>query len=368
VRGLPPHQASDTQMVPPGPLTMPAVVIDHVSKTFRGVSALHQITLEMAKGEFLALLGPSGCGKSTLLRIIAGLERQSTGRVLIGRSDVSRLPTYDRGVAMVFHDDSMFPNMTLGENIGFGLRIARFTTAQIKRRVEQVAALLQIESSLDHRPETLSGGERLRAAIARALAVEPSVLLLDEPLLHLDPLERLEMRAELKSCLARTGITTFYATNDQAEAMGMADRVAVMQAGHIMQVATPGELYRHPACRFVAGLVGAPPMNLLTLDAPIGIVWLGALNLAAPASGAVVLGIRPEDLVLATPDTGFAFRVRVVEHLGSHVILTGETVGQKMRVVLPEAPDARPGSEIHLRPLPGRMLWMDAETGVALAA
>lgn len=269
---------------------------------------------------------------------------------------------------MVFQDDSIFPHMTVGENIGFGLRRAKNTAAQIRRQVERVADLLQIAASLDRRPVALSGAERQRVAIARALAVGPSVLLLDEPLRLLDPQDRLDMRAELKSSLSRAGIATIYATNDQAEAMGMADRIAVMRDGCVRQVGTPGELYNSPACRFVAGLVGAPPMNLLTLDAPIGIVWLGALNLAAPASGTVVLGVRPEDLVEATPETGFAFQVRVVERLGAQLMVTGETAGQKMRVILREGEDVWPGRIIYLRPLPGRVMWMDAETGVVLAA
>jgi len=349
------------------------IELQDVVKRFDERAVLAGVNLAVNEGDVKVVMGPSGCGKSTLLRCINRLVEPTSGSIRFRGQEVTG-PGVDvralrLGIGFVFQQFALYRHLSVIDNVTLALRKLRgMSRVEAEARAMHELNRLGLAEQRDQYPAQISGGQKQRAAIARALAVEPSVLLLDEPLLHLDPLERLEMRAELKSCLARTGITTFYATNDQAEAMGMADRVAVMQAGHIMQVATPGELYRHPACRFVAGLVGAPPMNLLTLDAPIGIVWLGALNLAAPASGAVVLGIRPEDLVLATPDTGFAFRVRVVEQLGSHVILTGETVGQKMRVVLPEAPDARPGSEIHLRPLPGRMVWMDAETGVALAA
>jgi multiple sugar transport system ATP-binding protein len=258
---------------------MADIAIDNVTKSFGSFIALERVDLQIADGEFLALLGPSGCGKTTLLRIIAGLETQSSGRVQIGGRDVSALPPRKRGLAMVFQNYAVFPHLTVRQNIGFGLRMAGADPARIERQVARAAVLLHIEPNLDRYPAQLSGGQRQRVAVARALAIEPAVLLMDEPLSNLDALLRLEMRAELKSVLREAGTTTIYVTHDQTEAMGLADRIAVLHAGRIQQVGPPDEVYAFPATTFVGGFVGSPPMNFLTLPVESGRVRLGALTL-----------------------------------------------------------------------------------------
>jgi multiple sugar transport system ATP-binding protein len=349
---------------------MASITIDGIRKSFGATRALDSIDLQVNDGEFLALLGPSGCGKTTLLRIIAGLETQSAGRVLIGGRDVSALAPRHRGLAMVFQNYAVFPHLTVAQNIAFGLRMARADKARIARQVERAAALLHIEALLGRHPAQLSGGQRQRVAVARALAVEPAVLLMDEPLSNLDALLRLEMRAELKAVLSEAGTTTIYVTHDQTEAMGLADRIAVMHGGHIEQIGGASAIYHHPRTRFVGGFVGSPPMNFLTLPVAQGRVALGALSLPTPAgAGEVVLGLRAEDLQPATEQDGFAFTLRVTEPLGSHLLLTGTAAGQLMRVVVPFTHGAlpAPGTVLHLRPDPDRLNWMDPATGVALA-
>jgi len=348
---------------------MAEIVIDAVRKAFGSVVALESVNLRVADGEFLALLGPSGCGKTTLLRIIAGLETQTSGRVLIGGRDISNLPPRKRGLAMVFQNYAVFPHMTVAQNVGFGLRMAGADRARIERQVAKAAALLHIEPYLDRHPGQLSGGQRQRVAVARALAVEPAVLLMDEPLSNLDALLRLEMRAELKSVLQAAGTTTVYVTHDQTEAMGLADRIALLYAGKIVQIDRPAELYRHPTTKFVGGFVGSPPMNFISLPVTDGRVRLGTLSFAPPTtSKTVVMGIRGEDLQIAGDGEGLAFEVRVIEPMGSHTLLTGTVDGQQIRVVAPS--DARPGQGtiLQLKPSPDRISWMDAATGAALEA
>jgi multiple sugar transport system ATP-binding protein len=347
---------------------MAEIVIDQVRKAFGPVVALESVALRIADGEFVALLGPSGCGKTTLLRIIAGLETQTSGRVLIGGRDVSSLPPRKRGLAMVFQNYAVFPHLTVRENVGFGLRMAGADAAKIARQVNRAAALLHIEPYMARYPAQLSGGQRQRVAVARALAVEPAVLLMDEPLSNLDALLRLEMRAELKAVLQASSTTTVYVTHDQTEAMGLADRIAVLHSGKIEQIDRPTALYRNPRSRFVGSFVGSPPMNFLQFPVQSGAVVLGAQSFAVPAgSGAsVVLGIRAEDLEPA--DDGMAFSVRVTEPLGSHTLLTGDVDGQQARVIAESDARPAPGSILHLRPRADRITWLDPQTGMALEA
>jgi multiple sugar transport system ATP-binding protein len=345
---------------------MAEIRIEHVVKSFGAATVLHDVSLVVADGHFVALLGPSGCGKTTLLRIIAGLETQTAGQVLIGGRDVSGLPPRARGLAMVFQNYAVFPHMTVRENVGFGLTMARADANRVSRQTERAARLMHIEMLLDRYPAQLSGGQRQRVAVARALAVEPAVLLMDEPLSNLDALLRLEMRAELKSVLTEAGTTTIYVTHDQTEAMGLADRIAVMHQGRIVQEAVPTEVYRRPSSVFVGGFVGSPPMNFLSLPVQQGVARLGSLELRPPggADGTVVLGVRPEDLVLAS--NGFDFRIQVVEPLGSHLLLTGTAEGQPLRVVVPPDTEVRAGETIALRPDVAHIAWMHPETGEAL--
>jgi multiple sugar transport system ATP-binding protein len=347
---------------------MAGIVIDGVTKSFGAFVALSRVDLEVADGEFLALLGPSGCGKTTLLRIIAGLETQSSGRVLIGGRDVSKLPPRKRGLAMVFQNYAVFPHMTVRDNVGFGLRMTGADDTRVTRQVERASALLHIEPYLDRYPAQLSGGQRQRVAVARALAIEPAVLLMDEPLSNLDALLRLEMRAELKSVLKEAGTTTVYVTHDQTEAMGLADRMAVLHSGKIEQIGLPADVYRAPATTFVGGFVGSPPMNFLRVPVSDGGAMLHGVVIAAPraARGETLLGIRAEDLDIA--DGGFPFVVRVAEPMGSHQLVTGDFDGQPMRVVVAADRPTAPGETLHLAPKRGRIIWMDPATGKAMEA
>jgi multiple sugar transport system ATP-binding protein len=349
---------------------MADIRIESVSKYFGTQAALRDVSLDVRDGEFVALLGPSGCGKTTLLRAVAGLDPQSSGRILIGGRDVSNLPPRLRGLAMVFQNYAVFPHLRVRDNIAFGLVMTGAAKDRIERQVARAAALMHIEMLLDRYPGQLSGGQRQRVAVARALAVEPAVLLMDEPLSNLDALLRLEMRAELKGVLAEARTTTLYVTHDQTEAMGLADRIAIMQDGRIVQMGTPMDIYRHPHSMFVGGFIGNPPMNFLRLPVTDGVVRLGTLTLTPPANarGAVTLGIRPEDLDVADNGLGFTFRIHVPEPLGPHVLLTGDADGQSMRVAIPPDHVVHAGETVTLRPHADRIAWMDPDTGRALEA
>jgi multiple sugar transport system ATP-binding protein len=347
---------------------MADIVIDRVVKEFGSFRALQEVSLTVNDGEFVALLGPSGCGKTTLLRIIAGLETQTSGRVVIGGRDVSNLAPRKRGLAMVFQNYAVFPHMTVFENVAFGLRMQKALQAEVKRKVERAAALLHIESYLDRYPAKLSGGQRQRVAVARALAVEPAVLLMDEPLSNLDALLRLEMRTELKAVLREAGTTTIYVTHDQTEAMGLADRIAVMYGGKIDQIGSPLEIYATPATRFVGGFIGSPPMNFIKVQCSQGTARIGDAALPCPSTGQnLELGLRGEDASLSPNGSGIPFDVRVVEPMGSHLLLTGAIDGQLARIVAPPTAKVNAGERVGLTVDPARMTWIDSTTGRALA-
>jgi multiple sugar transport system ATP-binding protein len=347
---------------------MADIVIDRVVKEFGTFRALQEVSLTVNDGEFVALLGPSGCGKTTLLRIIAGLETQTSGRIVIGGQDVSNLAPRKRGLAMVFQNYAVFPHMTVFENVAFGLRMQKAQQAEVKRKVERAAALLHIESYLDRYPAKLSGGQRQRVAVARALAVEPAVLLMDEPLSNLDALLRLEMRTELKAVLREAGTTTIYVTHDQTEAMGLADRIAVMYGGKIDQIGSPLEIYATPATRFVGGFIGSPPMNFIKVQCSQGTARIGDAALPCPVSGKdMELGLRGEDASLASNGSGIPFDIRVVEPMGSHLLLTGSIDGQPARIVAPPIAKVSPGERVGLTVDPARVTWIDSATGRAIA-
>ncbi|MBM6582133.1 ABC transporter ATP-binding protein [Microvirga sp. BT689] len=347
---------------------MADIVIDRVVKEFGTFRALQEVSLTVNDGEFVALLGPSGCGKTTLLRIIAGLETQTSGRIVIGGQDVSNLVPRKRGLAMVFQNYAVFPHMTVFENVAFGLRMQKAQQAEVKRKVERAAALLHIESYLDRYPAKLSGGQRQRVAVARALAVEPAVLLMDEPLSNLDALLRLEMRTELKAVLREAGTTTIYVTHDQTEAMGLADRIAVMYGGKIEQIGSPLEIYATPATRFVGGFIGSPPMNFIKVQCSQGTARIGDAALPCPATGKdMELGLRGEDASLSPNGSGIPFDIRVVEPMGSHLLLTGSIDGQPARIVAPPIAKVNPGERVGLTVDPARVTWIDSTTGRAIA-
>jgi multiple sugar transport system ATP-binding protein len=266
---------------------MSAISIQGIRKDFKGQQALKSIDLEVKDQEFCVLLGPSGCGKTTLMRIIAGLETETSGEVLIGGKRMNGLPPRARNIAMVFQNYAVFPHMTIEQNIGFGLRMKKVAEDKVRQQVQQAAEMMHIEHLLQRYAGQLSGGQRQRVAVARALAVQPDVLLMDEPLSNLDALLRLEMRSELKGLLRGIKTTTIYVTHDQTEAMSLADRIAVMHGGEIVQYAQPAEVYDQPANQFVGGFIGNPPMNFVT-DVQVQ----SALGCVPPAPG-LTLGIRP---------------------------------------------------------------------------
>jgi multiple sugar transport system ATP-binding protein len=292
---------------------MSAVVTRDIIKKFGVVPAVNGISLTVPDGEFMVLLGPSGCGKTTFLRIICGLEQQTSGDLLIGNQVVNDLPPRARGVAMMFQSYGLYPHFTVRNNIAFPLRTQRVPSAEINKKVEWASQLLGIAHLLERRPRQLSGGERQRVALARALVREPTALLLDEPLSNLDAKLRATARQEIRQFQQRVGVTTIYVTHDQVEAMGMGDRIAVIDHGVVRQVGTPAEIYDDPADRFVATFVGAPPMNIV-------------------AKNGSYLGFRPENflpkaMINGDASTEFKFRVERSEYLGSERIVYGAIEG-----------------------------------------
>ncbi len=317
---------------------MVSIFLDSVTKVFEKVVAVNEMTLRVRDGEFMVLLGPSGCGKTTTLRLISGLERVTRGRIYFGDQLVDDgksvfVPPQRRNVSMVFQSYALFPHMNVFDNIAFPAYVRRLPREEIKRRVYEIADLLRIRDLLDRKPHELSGGQQQRVALARALMIEPSVLLLDEPLANLDAKLRVYMRAELKRIQREFGCTTVYVTHDQVEAMSMADRIAVMNEGRIMQVGTPDELYNRPANLFVAGFIGSPPMNLLECSLlEEGVLDFGPFKLKLPPDLAeavkgrsdLVFGVRPQDVKVSREEVPGAleFTVYVSEPLGDRVVLT----------------------------------------------
>lgn len=345
---------------------MAEIRIEGVAKRFGAHQALQDIDLTVEDREFMVLLGASGCGKTTLLRIVAGLETASAGEVRIGGRRVDHLPPRERGIAMVFQNYAVFPHLTVFENIAFGLRMKRLPDGEVRERVVRTAELMHIGQLTERYSGELSGGQRQRVAVARALAMEPEVILMDEPLSNLDALLRLEMRAELKGVLAESRTTAIYVTHDQVEAMSLADRISVMNRGRIVQSASPMEVYRNPADEFVAGFIGSPPMNFLPAEPAGEGKWRVAGRVfdgPAGADGPLRFAIRPEDVGLS--DDGLRARVRVVEPLGAHLLVTCDVDGTMFRAVLDSDAAVAPGAELALAPAAERIRWFDPETSGA---
>lgn len=345
---------------------MAVIEIKNVAKRFGDYQALSDINLTIDDREFMVLLGASGCGKTTLLRIVAGLETATTGEVWIAGRRVDHLPPKDRGIAMVFQNYAVFPHLTVFENIGFGLRMAKVPNAEVTERVERAASLMHIEALLKRYSGELSGGQRQRVAVARALVMEPDVILMDEPLSNLDALLRLEMRAELKGVLAQSKTTAIYVTHDQVEAMSLADRISVMHEGNIVQAATPIEVYRHPATAFVGGFIGNPPMNFLPAENAGGRTWrvAGQIFEGPDTTAPVTFAIRPEDVRLA--DHGLPAFVKLVEPLGAHLLVTCDVAGTMFRAVLDSELSLSHGDALTLAPQPGRIRWFDPASTLAI--
>jgi len=291
-----------------------AVSTNSITKRFGDVTAVDGISLTAFDGEFMVLLGPSGCGKTTLLRIIAGLEKPSSGDVLIDAQVVNDLPPRARGIAMVFQSYGLYPHLTVWNNIAFPLRTQGTPREDIKRKVEWAAGLLSIDHLVERRPRQLSGGERQRVALARALVRDPTVFLLDEPLSNLDAKLRASARSELKQFQKTVRTATIYVTHDQVEAMGMGDRIAVIDHGRLRQIGTPTEIYEQPADEFVASFLGTPPMNLIERDG-------GSLGFRPE-------NFLPKELLNGAPVVEFPFRIDRLEYLGSERILYGALDGR----------------------------------------
>jgi multiple sugar transport system ATP-binding protein len=323
-----------------------------IAKSFGTVGVIRDVDLDIAPGELLVFVGPSGCGKSTLLRLIAGLEQPTAGTIRIGDRDVTAVPPAERGIAMVFQSYALYPHMTVAQNMGFGLRIQGLAKPEIRARVARAAQTLQLTELLERKPRELSGGQRQRVAIGRAIVRDPQVFLFDEPLSNLDAALRGQMRVEIARLHAQLGATMIYVTHDQVEAMTLATRIVVLNAGRVEQIGTPLELYRRPANMFVAGFLGAPRMNFLparlleraaalcTLSV-LGATLRLALRDGQSSAESATLGVRPEDAVLAGANEAATFRgrVSVVERLGGETLVHLQLDGAPEQFTLKVAGD-----------------------------
>ncbi|OBH25084.1 sugar ABC transporter ATP-binding protein [Mycobacterium sp. E342] len=345
---------------------MASVSFEQATRCYAGADrpALDSLDLEVADGEFVVLVGPSGCGKTTSLRMVAGLETLDSGRIRIGDRDVTTVDPKDRDVAMVFQNYALYPHMTVAQNMGFALKIAKTPKAEIRERVLDAARLLDLQPYLDRKPKDLSGGQRQRVAMGRAIVRRPQVFLMDEPLSNLDAKLRVQTRNQIAALQRRLGTTTVYVTHDQVEAMTMGDRVAVLCDGVLQQFAAPRELYRNPVNVFVAGFIGSPAMNLFTLPIVDSAVSLGDWPIPLPrqltaTASEVVVGVRPElldhvDLHLDTLAAQF-------EMLGADAYLYGRITGSGKVIdqpVVARADGRRPpekGSRVRLHPEPGHL-------------
>ena len=317
---------------------MAGVELINLSKAYGDVEVLHDINLSIADGEFVVFVGPSGCGKSTLLRMIAGLEKATGGDVMIGDKRANDLSPRQRDIAMVFQSYALYPQMTVAQNMGFSLSLERRSKDEISQKVKEAADALKLGPFLDRKPGQLSGGQRQRVAIGRAIVRNPQVFLLDEPLSNLDAALRSETRVEISELHQRMNTTMIYVTHDQVEAMTMADRIVVLNAGNIEQVGSPMDLYNHPESEFVAGFIGSPKMNFVK-------------GRYAEAVGATTLGVRPEHFAIGQGDDTWEGRVTLVERLGHDTILyVNVRDAGALTVSLDGQHGHQVGDTVHLRP------------------
>jgi sn-glycerol 3-phosphate transport system ATP-binding protein len=361
---------------------MAAVSLREVRKRYGELEVIHGVSTEVADGEFVVIVGPSGCGKSTLLRMVAGLEPITSGVIRIGERVVNDLEPKDRDIAMVFQNYALYPHMTVYENMSYGLRIKRFSRPEIEARVQSAAAILELSPFLKRKPKELSGGQRQRVAMGRAIVREPAVFLFDEPLSNLDAKLRVQMRLEIKRLQRELGVTSIYVTHDQVEAMTLADRLIVMNAGVADQIGTPMDVYDRPASVFVAGFIGSPAMNFLAAKVGqdrksvdlAGTNANGTISLplaqptSAPVGTAVALGVRPEHLH-PTTDGPLQFEVELAEPLGADTLLHGRFGAARELVTVRQGGHviARPGEMRHFKAEPGHLHLFDSQTGKRFA-
>ena len=353
---------------------MSAISIRNVVKRYgRGPGAnqvIHGVSAEIADGEFIVIVGPSGCGKSTLLRMVAGLEEVSEGEIAIDGRVVNDVEPSERDIAMVFQNYALYPHMSVYANMAYGLKIAKLPKDEIDARVQKAARILELGGLLERTPRQLSGGQRQRVAMGRAIVRQPQAFLFDEPLSNLDAKLRAQTRLEIQKLHAELGVTSLFVTHDQVEAMTLAQRMVVMNAGRIEQIGTPEQVYGQPATTFVAGFIGSPPMNLLAGVADGQQFRLDGVTLplpaAAPRSGELLLGVRPEH-ASAAADGRWPLTVEMVEMLGAERLVYGRLGGAAftLRVdAMLAAP--RPGALLHLAVAAPQLHWFDPKTGQRL--
>lgn len=344
---------------------MATVELNSVKKRFGSTEVIHGVSTKIEDGEFIVIVGPSGCGKSTLLRMVAGLESVSEGEISIGERRVNELEPMDRDIAMVFQNYALYPHMSVRQNMGYGLKIAKIPQAEIDKKVLEAAELLQLETFLDRRPRDLSGGQRQRVAMGRAIVREPSVFLFDEPLSNLDAKLRVQMRLEIRDLQNRLGITSLYVTHDQVEAMTMADRMIVMNAGRAEQIGTPLEVYETPQTLFAAQFIGSPSMNVFDATVKDRMLSVGDAMLPTntESNGLVVAGIRPEHII-PDPDGPLSITVQMGEPLGANTLLHGRLDGTNdaFTISLPGVHHAVAGQEIRFGVDPKSMHFFDPKT------
>lgn len=348
---------------------MATVRLDGITRRFSKAAAIEDISFEIPDGEFWVLVGPSGCGKSTILRTIAGLETATSGNLYIGDRLINQVPARQRDVAMVFQNYALYPHMSVAENIAFGLKMRQVDAKTIQSRVETVARILEISHLLDRKPRQLSGGQQQRVALGRAIARQPQVFLLDEPLSNLDAQLRDGTRTELKQLHQQVGITTIYVTHDQVEAMTLADRIVVLDRGKIQQIGTPQQIYDQPVNRMVATFLGSPPMNLIPVTFTGTQFRIGDQSLPAASNlvpGPYDLGIRPEHLAIATQDPHCYGTVSLIEPLGREVLVRVMLEGRVLN--LQTSPDfsVKLGDRLPLRFDLDRIFLFDPASGTRI--
>ena len=339
--------------------------IKNVEKRFGKTEVIHGVSVDVEDGEFIVIVGPSGCGKSTLLRMVAGLETISAGQIDIGGERVNEKEPMDRDIAMVFQNYALYPHMSVRKNMAYGLKIAKVPQADIERKVAEAARLLQLEPYLDRKPKELSGGQRQRVAMGRAIVRQPAIFLFDEPLSNLDAKLRVQMRLEIKQLQANLGITSLYVTHDQVEAMTMADRMIVMNAGIAEQIGTPLDVYEKPQTLFTAQFIGSPAMNIVDGEVKAGAIYIGGQKLGpvkAP-DGPIKVGIRPEHIVRGASDE-LTMNVYQSEPLGANTLLHGKLNGEPFTASVQGVHRlSKPGEELRLTVAPSNMHLFDAKTG-----